>query len=193
MGATFSLPEKDRYGYGRKYIEATLRVLCGGRIAEQRHTSDISSGASMDIRMATDFSRAMVLEWGMSDRLGFVKYSPDEQRETMLTSQEYSDDTARIIDEEIKRLVDHAYAEAQRILEENWDKVEAVAQSLLRHETLNSDDIDTLMKGGQIDRPTVADMLRAEMEAPKASESPNTSSSEDEEDLSGDGVVPSPA
>ncbi|MEC8101620.1 MAG: AAA family ATPase, partial [Planctomycetota bacterium] len=82
MGATFSLPEKDRYGYGRKYIEATLRVLCGGRIAEQRHTNDISSGASMDIRMATDFSRAMVLEWGMSDRLGFVKYSPDEQRES---------------------------------------------------------------------------------------------------------------
>jgi cell division protease FtsH len=193
MGATFSLPEKDRYGYGRKYIEATLRVLCGGRIAEQRHTSDISSGASMDIRMATDFSRAMVLEWGMSDRLGFVKYSPDEQRESLLAGQEYSDDTARIIDEEIKRLVDHAYAEAQRILDENWDKVEAVAQALLRHETLNSDDIETLMKGGQIDRPTVADMLRAEMEAPKPQESPSPPTGADEGDLSDDGVLPSPA
>ena len=80
-----------------------------------------------------------------------------------------------------------------KVWEENWEKVEAVAQSLLRHETLNSDDIDTLMKGGQIDRPTVADMLRAEMEAPKASESPNTPSSEDEGDLPSDGVVPSPA
>ena len=193
MGATFSLPEKDRYGYGRKYIEATLRVLCGGRIAEQRHTNDISSGASMDIRMATDFSRAMVLEWGMSDRLGFVKYSPDEQRESLLAGQEYSDDTARIIDEEIKRLVDHAYAEAQRILDEHWDKVEAVAQALLRHETLNSEDIDTLMKGGQIDRPTVADMLRAEMEAPKPQESPSSPTGEDEGDLPDDGALPSPA
>ena len=92
--------------------------------------------------------------------IGLREVLPDEQRESLLAGQEYSDDTARIIDEEIKRLVDHAYAEAQRILDENWDKVEAVARALLRHETLNSDDIDTLMKGGQIDRPTVADMLQ---------------------------------
>ena len=74
-GATFSLPEKDRHGYGRKYIEATLRVLCGGRIAEEKKTEDTSSGASMDIKMATQYARAMVLEWGMSDRVGFVNYA----------------------------------------------------------------------------------------------------------------------
>src|SRR5690606_598680 len=65
MGATFSLPEKDRYGYGRKYLEATMRTLCGGRIAEEKKTSDVSSGAAMDIKMATAYARHMILEWGM--------------------------------------------------------------------------------------------------------------------------------
>ena len=125
--------------------------------------------------------------------VGLCEVLPDEQRESLLAGQEYSDDTARIIDEEIKRLVDHAYAEAQRILDENWDKVEASAQGLLRHETLNSDDIDTLMKGGQIDRPTVADMLRAEMEAPKPQESSTSPTGEDKDDLPDDGALPSPA
>ena len=77
MGVTFSLPEKDRYGYARRYLHATMRVLCGGRVAEARKTGDVSSGASMDIKMVTTYARAMVLEWGMSERLGFVRYADD--------------------------------------------------------------------------------------------------------------------
>ena len=102
-GATFSLPEKDRMGYGRRYLDATLRVLCGGRIAELKKTGESSSGASMDIKMLTRYARSMVLDWGMSKRLGFINYSGDENRESFMSDKEYSEETARIIDEEIKR------------------------------------------------------------------------------------------
>ena len=100
MGATFSLPEKDRHGYGLKYLLDTLQVLCGGRIAEKRKTGDVSSGAAMDIQQATQFARHMILEWGMSERLGFVHYSGTDNRETFIPEREYSEETARIIDEE---------------------------------------------------------------------------------------------
>ncbi|MEC8558638.1 MAG: ATP-dependent zinc metalloprotease FtsH, partial [Planctomycetota bacterium] len=132
MGATFSLPEKDRYGYGKNYVEATMRVLCGGRIAEQKKTTDVSSGAAMDIRMLTTYARKMILDWGMSPRLGFVNYSGDEGRESFVADKEYSDETARIIDEEIKRYIDEAYTDAERLLEAHWDKVVLIAEALLR-------------------------------------------------------------
>src|SRR5204862_7457218 len=116
-GATFSLPEKDRYGFGRKYLLATMRVLCGGRIAEERKTADISSGAAMDIQMGNQYARHMILEWGMSEKLGFVNYAGSDTRETFIPEKDYSDETARIIDEEVKALIDQAYADAQLLLD----------------------------------------------------------------------------
>ncbi|MFN9844137.1 MAG: ATP-dependent zinc metalloprotease FtsH, partial [Planctomycetota bacterium] len=157
MGATFSLPEKDRYGFGRKHVLATLRVLCGGRIAEERKTGDTSSGASMDIRMATQYARAMILQWGMSDRLGFVNYAGSDTREMFLPEKDYSPETARIIDEETRRLIDEAYEEARRILDLHWDKVAAVADALLKYETLSKDDVDRIMRGEMVAKPSVAD------------------------------------
>ena len=132
LGATFSLPEKDRYGYARRYLEATMRVLCGGRIAEERKTGDVSSGAGMDIRMATAYARHMVLEWGMSERLGFVNYAGSDTREMFQADKDYSPDTAKIIDEEIRRLIDAAYEDARRVIDQNWDKIVAIADALLR-------------------------------------------------------------
>ncbi|MHC4990570.1 MAG: ATP-dependent zinc metalloprotease FtsH, partial [Planctomycetota bacterium] len=123
MGATFSLPKKDRYGFGMKYLTSTMRVLCGGRIAENRKTGEVSSGAAMDIEMATNFARQMVLEWGMSDRLGFVHYSGTDTREMFIPEKGYSDETARIIDEEIKRFIDEAYDDATSMIDEHWAKV----------------------------------------------------------------------
>lgn len=161
-GATFSLPEKDRHGYGRKYIEATLRVLCAGRIAEEKKTGDTSSGASMDIKMATQYARAMVLEWGMSDRVGFVNYAGSDQREMFLPEKEYSDETARVIDEEIRKIVDAAYEECTRLIATHWEQLVAVAEALLKYETLSSDDVDKLMKGERMEKPTVAELLSAE-------------------------------
>ncbi len=162
MGATFSLPEKDRYGYGRKHILATLRVLCGGRLAEERKTSDTSSGASMDIRMATNYARAMILQWGMSERLGFVNYAGSDQQESMFAEKDYSPETARVIDEETRRFIDEAYEDARRMLDLNWEKVINVAEALLRYETLQKDDVDRLMRGEQMNKPTVADLLATE-------------------------------
>ena len=193
MGATFSLPEKDRYGYGRRYVQATMKVLCGGRIAEEKKTGDISSGAAMDIRMATQYARHMILEWGMSDRLGFVNYAGADDRESYVPEKDYSDTTARIIDEEIKRLIDEGYSEARRMVEQHWDEVVALAEALLKYETLTGDDVDRILRGERLDKPTVAELLEAESN-PRRTSKPKPRLVEDDpgEEPHG-GVMPSPA
>ena len=190
-GATFSLPEKDRHGYGRKYIEATLRVLCGGRIAEEKKTGDTSSGASMDIKMATQYARAMVLEWGMSERVGFINHAGSDQREMMLPEKDYSDDTAKLIDEEIRRIVDGAYDDCNRMVSTHWDEIVAVAEALLKYETLSSDDVDQLMRGERIEKPTVAELLS--MEAAKTDPPPATAKPTEDSGDDLPGIMPSPA
>ena len=161
LGVTFSLPEKDRYGYGRKWLVATMRILCGGRIAEEMKTGEVSSGASMDIQMATRYAKAMILQWGMSARLGFVDYSGSDQRDQLMAEKEYSPETARVIDEEVRALIDHAYEEATRMVREHWVQVSAVADALLRLETLQRDDVERLMRGETLSKPTVSDLLSA--------------------------------
>jgi cell division protease FtsH len=115
-GATFSLPEKDRIVYGRKFLTATMKVTFGGRIAEAMFCEDISSGAAQDIRQATEIARRMVIEWGMSDAVGFV-YHGEEGRTSFILGlpggREYSEQTAQTIDAEIKRLVDTAFEEVR--------------------------------------------------------------------------------
>ncbi|MSR43908.1 MAG: ATP-dependent zinc metalloprotease FtsH [Phycisphaerales bacterium] len=180
MGATFSLPEKDRYGYSRKHLLATMRVLCGGRIAEERKTSDISSGASMDIKMATAYARTMVLQWGMSDRLGFVNYSSADDRESFIPEKDYSPETARVIDEEVRKLIDGAYAEATRLVNENWTPIAAVAEALLNVETLSKDDVDRIMRGEVFERPSIAELLQREIPKPAVTQ-PTPAKSEPEE------------
>ncbi len=162
LGATFSLPEKDRVGYGFRWLSATMRVLCGGRIAEQRATGDIASGAAMDISQVTRLARAMILDWGMSPRLGFVRYAGEDSRETFIPEKGYSEETARIVDEEIKRMVDEAYRDAEKLLDANWSKVEAVADALLRYETLSADEVSKVMRGEGLAKPTISDLLNAE-------------------------------
>jgi len=162
LGATMSLPEKDRYGYGQKWIHATMRVLCGGRIAEAKHSSDVGSGAAMDIEQATNLARAMILEWGMSERLGFVKYSPDNRNEALIENKPYSDETGKIIDEEIRRLIDEAFRDATKLINDNWDKVTAVAEALLKHETLDTDEVMKLCRGEKLDRPSLSGLLSAD-------------------------------
>jgi cell division protease FtsH len=185
-GATFSLPAKDRMGYGLKWLKATMRITCGGRIAEERAMGDISSGAVGDISQATSIARAMVLDWGMSERLGFVRYSGTDTREMFVAEKDYSDDTARIIDEEIRRLVDEAYEDAKRLLEANWDKVIAVAEALLKYETLSSDDVRKLLRGEPLGKPTISDLLAAEARKEAAAAEPPP-------DIIPPNVIPRPA
>lgn len=190
MGATFSLPEKDRYGYSRRYLLATMRVLCGGRIAEERKTEDISSGASMDIRMATSFARTMVLQWGMSDRLGFVNYGGADERDYFLPEKDYSPETARVIDEEVRKLIDAAYIDAKELISANWAKVQAIAEALLKVETLNKDDVDRIMRGEVFEAPSVAQLLQREIPKPGAPTPASTTGPQ--EDLP-PGALPNPA
>ncbi|MEO0512439.1 MAG: ATP-dependent zinc metalloprotease FtsH [Planctomycetota bacterium] len=187
-GATFSLPDKDRMGYSLKWLNATMRVLCGGRIAEARAMQDASSGAAQDISQVTQLARTMVLEWGMSDKLGFIRYSGSDTREMFAPDKDYSDHTAQIIDDEVRRLVDEAYTDAGRILDENWHKVDDLASSLLKYETLSGDEVHQIMRGEALNKPSVADLLQREARKPAAA----PRSDEPETDTP-PGAVPSPA
>ena len=141
--------------------------------------------------MATSYARHMVLDWGMSDRLGFVHYSPDPNREAIFADRDYSPDTARIIDEEVKRLIDSAYAETERILDEHWDKVVAISEALLEYETLQADELEALMRGESIQRTSVGDLLDQEANTSMPS---TTDATESDSDESGTGdVIPAPA
>jgi cell division protease FtsH len=164
-GATMSLPEKDRHSTSRKWCEAFIKVCFGGRIAEEMFTGDINSGVAGDIRQATSVARRMVTEWGMNDRIGFVFYGEEEggmQGFDLGGGKEYSEETQRAIDEEVKKLIDGLFDETKRLLEENRDKVEAVTRALIKHETLDAGDIDRIMRGDKVVRPTVSDLLEQE-------------------------------
>jgi cell division protease FtsH len=166
LGATFSLPEKDRLAYSRSYAESFMRVACAGRIAEEMLGHDTNSGAANDIKQATSIARHMVTEWGMSERLGFVYYGDEASSKSRATelglTREFSEETARLIDEEVKRIVDEAYAGSRGLLESNREKLEAIAQALLKYETIDGDEVKRLVAGEVIDRPTVADLIAAE-------------------------------
>jgi len=98
----------------------------------------------------------------MSDRLGFVRYPGAGTREMFMPEREDSDETARLIDEEVRKMVDEAYREAERVLGENWASVEAVAQALLKYETLSADEVHRLMRGEKLDKPSVGELLARE-------------------------------
>ena len=196
LGATFSLPEKDRYGYSRKWLAATMRVVCGGRIAEERRTGDVSSGAAMDIQQLTGMARAMVLEWGMSEKLGFVRYTGQDTRESFIPEREYSEHTAEVIDQEIRRLSAEAYEDARQQLDANWEKVEAVAYALLKHETLTADEVRRLAEGKTLNKPTVSELLEAEAkrrEQPPPATPPASQPPSGKLDELGPGTLPTPA
>jgi len=193
LGATFSLPEKDRYGFGAKWLRSTMRVVCGGRIAEERKTADISSGAAQDITQLTSMARAMVLDWGMSDKLGFVRYSGSDTRDAFVRERDYSEETARLIDEEIRRYASEAYEEARQLLAEHWDKVERVAEALLKHETLTADEVHKLMRGEPLGKPSVSELLAAEKKRKEAANAPAQAPRAQPGDDVGPGLLPTPA
>lgn len=165
-GATFALPEKDRTLFTRRYCKALLQVCFSGRIAEELFCEDISSGAQSDIEQATKIARQMVLTWGMSDQLGPISYGPDlglkDPNYLIPTEREYSDKTAEEIDAEVKRIMDESYQDAKLTIENNREKLENVAQALLKYETLDAEDVRIILAGGRLDKPTVGDLLAAE-------------------------------
>lgn len=165
-GATFALPEKDRTLFTRKYCMALLQVCFAGRIAEELVFGDISSGAQSDIEQATRIAKQMVLTWGMSDRLGPISFGPDmaakEPFYGLAFEKDYSDNTAEQIDQEVRHIVEQAYTKSKELLEANRDRLEHLAKALLKYETLDADDVKTIISGGLLDKPTVTDLLAAE-------------------------------
>ncbi len=163
-GATFSLPEKDRYMYTRKWCEAFIRVAMAGRIAEEMFFGDIDSGASSDIAQATELARKMVTEWGMSDKLSFVRYAPSLYKMNIpdFGTKDYSEKTAELIDEEVKSIMDKAWRETTELLKANRDGVKKIAEALLKYETLSAEEVKQILDGGTLDKPTVDDLLKRE-------------------------------
>ena len=185
LGATMYLPDGDKYSTQKKEALANLIVTMGGRIAEAFHSDDVSNGASGDIRQATQLARNMVCEWGMSDKLGMVEYGEGDQpvflaRDMSNKSRNYSDETAKTIDAEIKRFIDDAYNEAERILIENRATVELIANALLEYETLDASHIQDLIDHGEMKDPPTApkpppvpdEIKKVDMEEPKEKDQP---------------------
>jgi cell division protease FtsH len=158
LGATMYLPEGDKYSTQQKEALDSLVVIMGGRIAEQMFSDDISNGAAGDIKQATSLARRMVCEWGMS-RLGMVGFHEGNEHvflgRDMGRSREYSENTAQLIDMEVKRLIDEAFQRAHDLLHQHKDKVEAIAKGLLEFETLEASHIREILEHGKIINPPV--------------------------------------
>ncbi len=159
LGMVMRLPENDRISMSKAKLEADMAVAVGGRIAEEMifGAEKVTTGASSDIQMATNVARKMVMEWGMSDKLGFQRYIGNEQEnylgQTTGALSNVSDTTAAIIDEEIYRIINEAYTLGEKILKDKEKDLHTLAKALLEYETLTGDEIKTLLDG----RPIIRD------------------------------------
>lgn len=149
LGLTHMLPEADKYNYSKKYILAHLKVMLGGRIAEEIGCDDVTTGASNDLERATDMARRMVCEWGMSDGLGKVTFGV-KSKEVFLgrdfgTTKNYSEETAQQIDEEIHKIIDGAYVKAKELLVKHRDILNTIADTLLEKESLNRGELEAII------------------------------------------------
>ncbi len=153
LGVTFYLPEGDRYSTSKRQLESRLTSIFGGRVAEQIifGKEAVTTGAQSDIEYATKLARSMVTRWGFSDKLGPLAYSEDQEEvflgHSVARAKHISDDTQRIIDEEVRKLIDEGYQRADGILRDNMTILHAMAQALLKYETLDSTQIDDVMAG----------------------------------------------
>ncbi len=163
LGVTWSLPEADRLSYTKRWCEAKIAMSFGGRIAEQLVYGEdhLNTGASNDIMQATDLARRMVMEWGMSDLLGPLRYSPNEQEvflgHSVAQRQNVSGNTAKLIDEEIRRIVTDGEKTARRILTDNRHLLDQLSQALMEFETLSGEEVKDLFNGKPPTRPDEVD------------------------------------
>ncbi|MBL8318968.1 MAG: ATP-dependent zinc metalloprotease FtsH [Burkholderiaceae bacterium] len=151
LGVTVSLPEKDRYSYNRDYMLSQISMLFGGRIAEEVFMGQMTTGASNDFERATQLARDMVTRYGMSEKLGPMVYAENEGEvflgRSITKTTNMSEETMEKVDAEVRRIIDEQYAVARKLIEDNADKMHAMAKALLEWETIDGDQLDDIMKG----------------------------------------------
>ena len=159
LGVTMYLPEEDRYSMSRQQLESSISSLFGGRIAEEmiNGAGGVTTGASNDIERATEIARNMVTKWGLSERLGPLTYSEDDGEvflgRSVTQHKQVSDDTAHAIDEEVRRIIDSNYERASTMLTENIEKLHAMANALIKYETIGESQIKDIMEGREPQPP----------------------------------------
>jgi cell division protease FtsH len=153
LGVTMFLPEDDRYSYSKERLESQISSMFGGRIAEELifGIEKVTTGASNDIQRTTELARSMVTKWGLSEKLGPLTYSEEDGEvflgHSVTQHKNVSDDTAALIDSEIRAIVDRNYERAENILKEHMDKLHMMADALIKYETIDRDQIDDIMSG----------------------------------------------
>jgi len=156
LGVTMQLPMDEKHGYSKPYVDGRLAILMGGRAAEMLIFNKMTTGAGNDIEQATQIARKMVTEWGMSDLLGPMTFGKKNEEiflgREIQSQRDYSEVTARMIDEEISKIIRNAQRVSETILNDNQDLLHSMANSLLVHETIDAKDIDKLLNGKKIIR-----------------------------------------
>jgi cell division protease FtsH len=165
LGVTQQLPHEDRLNMTREFAQNQIAILMGGRVAEEIVFGQKTTGAGNDIERATELARSMVTEWGMSDEFGPLNFSSGKHEvflgRDFSNSDHVSEDTSRRIDAEIRHIVTTQHERAVGILTEHRKELETIGEALLEYETLDGDDIDTLLRGGKLTRPIAAAAKKA--------------------------------
>jgi len=199
LGMVMRLPEGDRISVSREKLEADIAVAMGGRVAEEEvfGHDKVTAGASSDIEQATKIARHMVTQWGMSDKLGPIAYGENQQEvflgHSVTQSKNLSEETAQLIDAEIRQLVDSGYDKARTLINDNIDRLSDLANALLEHETLTGDEISAILRGEPMPKAPPPEPPSAS--APtggKRGSVPNTAPSDDAEDTGGMEPNPQP-
>jgi cell division protease FtsH len=182
LGVTWSLPEADVLSYSKKWCEAKIAMSFGGRVAEQLAYGDehLNTGASNDIMQATNIARRMVTEWGMSDVLGPLRYAPNEQEvflgHSVTQRQNMSGETAKLVDQEVRRIVNEGEQLARKVLTEHRNDLTTLADALVEYETLSGEEVTRVLRGERLERPDDA----PQAPLPPTSALPVTDEDEDE-------------
>ncbi len=198
LGVTMSLPKEDVLNMRKKQAIDTIIMTMAGRIAEELVVDDISSGAASDIQQATAMAKAMIMHWGMSEKLGNVLYGEAQEYvflgRDMMRTKDYSEQTAQQIDDEVKRIINEAYRTAKELIDTNRDKLEMVAKALLEYETLDGTQVEDIVRTGKFTPPTKPTDAGPMMGAPAGTPLPEAPPKQSPPPLPGLGTpAPAPA
>ena len=197
LGVTMFLPEEDRYSYSKRRLESQISSLFGGRIAEELifGLDSVTTGASNDIERATSIARNMVTKWGLSEKLGPLLYSEDEGEvflgRSVTQHKNVADDTARVIDEEIRDFIDRNYQRAEKLLKENEDILHSMSAALMKYETIDASQINQLMERKEVSAPK--DWNDTDNSSTSGTSAGEKKDEKDEKEAKGDGSIGGPA